>query len=694
MSDQATTPPPGGEPRTGGYYPAADDYLRAGWPNPFPLLGKDRDVPGGVTGRAGRRLERNEVAYWMTTCPDHNLALRLDGVVGIDVDNYAKAGVEKHGWQTLRLAMDRWGPLPPTYRSTARPGTGASGIYFYRVPEGYLGLVSQLKLADADGVAWGDVEIIQHHHRYAVVWPSTNPDADGAAYRWYDPQGNVMVGHVPRVEDLPELPLEWLQALLELGVTEDPTLARQAVQVARQDAEPEHWHPKVVEHYREGLEGLQGGVGSRHDNVGMAVGRLARDEERGRPGASTAIDWLGGHFQAELGAERDAQGEYQRMVDFSRSNAASTASSADREVATLRHWAEVLPRRGAAVHTEPAEAGAVGGSSAPAQYLPGGVIFDEPEATPALWGTSTEVMWAEGEPFMICAPPGVGKTTVAGQLVMGMCGVPGYETLLEMPVTPRAKVLYLAADRPRQIMRSLRRQARPEHRALLDEHLVIWKGPPPVDLALAPERLTMMVQEAGADVVVLDSLKDMAVGITDDKVGSGLNRAIQLAIASGIEVLVLHHQRKGQNGEKPKTLEDVYGSTWLTAGMGSVALLWGSAGDMAVELLHLKQPAEAVGPLQIEHDHTQGRSALAGGQWNALAYLRNIYPAGATTKEAAHAWFNKTPTRAEQMRTQRKLEALVRAGQAELTQRAAKGGTDGTTPAIYKAIPDCGQACG
>jgi len=691
MADQATTPPPGGEPRTGGYYPAADDYLKAGWANPFPLIGKARNVPEGVTGREGRRLDRAEVAYWMTTSPNHNLALRLDGVIGIDVDNYAKAGVEKHGWQTMKLAIERWGPLPPTWRSTARPGTGASGIYFYRVPQGYLGLVSQLKMPDADGQAWSDVEIIQYHHRYAVVWPSTNPDADGAPYRWYDPQGNVVIGGVvPTVAELPELPAAWLQGLAELGVTEDPTLARQAVQVAPQHAPADAWHPKVAEHYHEGTTALLGGVGSRHDNVGIVVGKLARDEERGRTGATTAIDWLGQHFTAALeDGERGAEAEYRRMVDFSRTQAAATQSSADREVATLRHWAERYPPRGGPVHvTDPdPEPGPPG---PPTEFLPGGAIFDEPEATPALWGSATEVLWAEGEPFMICAPPGVGKTTVAGQLVMGMVGMPGYEALLDLPVTPRAKVLYIAADRPRQIMRSLRRQADPAHRALLDEHLVIWKGPPPVDLALAPERLTLMAQEAGADVVVLDSLKDMAVGITDDKVGSGLNRAIQLAIAAGIEVLVLHHQRKGQNGEKPKTLEDVYGSTWLTAGMGSVALLWGLAGDMAVELLHLKQPAEAVGPLQIEHDHSVGRTTLAGGRWDALTYLRNIHPAGATTKEAAHAWFNKTPTRAEQMRAKRKLEALVKAGLVELIQRAAKGGNEGTMPAIYRVIQDCG----
>ena len=62
-------------------------------------------------------------------------------------------------------------------------------------------------------------------------------------------------------------------------------------------------------------------------------------------------------------------------------------------------------------------------------------------------------------------------------------------------------------------------------------------------------------------------------------------------VASEIEVVVSHHQRKATGyNKKPTTLADVYGSTWLTAGAGSVVLLWGEAGDPIVELTHLGSP--------------------------------------------------------------------------------------------------------
>jgi hypothetical protein len=58
----------------------------------------------------------------------------------------------------------------------------------------------------------------------------------------------------------------------------------------------------------------------------------------------------------------------------------------------------------------------------------------------------------------------------------------------------------------------------------------------------------------------MDSLKDAAVKLVDDEVGGNVNRAIQHCNAQGVDVAVLHHQRKGERGEKPTTLADVYGS--------------------------------------------------------------------------------------------------------------------------------------
>jgi replicative DNA helicase len=101
----------------------------------------------------------------------------------------------------------------------------------------------------------------------------------------------------------------------------------------------------------------------------------------------------------------------------------------------------------------------------------------------------------------------------------------------------------------------------------------------PFTIVDKPRRLADWLTGLGVGTVVIDSLKDMAVGLTEDAIGAAVNMALQETVASGIELVDLHHQRTGQAGRKPRSLEDVYGSTWLTAGHGSVVLLRGEPGD-------------------------------------------------------------------------------------------------------------------
>ncbi len=317
----------------------------------------------------------------------------------------------------------------------------------------------------------------------------------------------------------------------------------------------------------------------------------------------------------------------------------------------------------------------------------GNYILDAPTETPSLWGSPAtgRVLWAQGEPLFIVAPSGVGKTTVTNQLVLKLIGL-GAPEFLGLQVAPiGGKVLYLAADRPRQIVRSFRRMVTEADRDTLNAKLVIRGGPPPRDLAAHPETLLTMCQEAEADVVVIDSLKDVAVGLTDDKVGAGLNLAIQTVISEDIDVLALHHQRKGQNGERPKKLEDVYGSVWLVAGAGSVVLLWGQAGDPLVDLIHLKQPADVVGPLKLFHDHDRGVTTLERSEVDPLKVL-NARSNGLTAADLASLVADgRAPSDSDRKRAKRQLDRLVTSGLARCVS-GSKGGDGGTQPDRYHAV--------
>lgn len=318
------------------------------------------------------------------------------------------------------------------------------------------------------------------------------------------------------------------------------------------------------------------------------------------------------------------------------------------------------------VDTEPAwSAPLTVAAESPYAFTPGGsFILDSPADPEPLWGSGSDVLLADGESLVIAGGQGLGKTTLAQQIALGRAGIPEYTELLAFPITPGSRrVLYLAMDRPRQAARSFRRMVGEAWRTELDARLVVWQGPPPADLAKFPSLLLDLARKADADTIVVDSLKDAAVGLTDDEVGAGYNRARQGAIVAGVQVVELHHLRKAPTGAKTGhvSIDDLYGSTWLTSGAGSVLLLAGEPGDPIVTLHHLKQPADPVGPLKIIHDHDTGRSTV----WHAsdLVQVAKTTPGGISALDAARVLFDTDrPTAPQREKARRRLDRLTDQG--------------------------------
>lgn len=302
------------------------------------------------------------------------------------------------------------------------------------------------------------------------------------------------------------------------------------------------------------------------------------------------------------------------------------------------------------------------------EFTPGGAfVLDSPWRPDPIWGLGEEVLHADGEAMMIAGEQGLGKTTIAQQYALGRCGFAEYASLLGFPIKPGTRrVLYLAMDRPRQAARSLRRMVGDAWRDELDGRLLVWQGPPPWDLAKHPKLLRDMCSAAEADTVIVDSLKDAAIGLTDDEVGAGYNRARQTAIAAGIQVVELHHLRKAGNGApsgRARTcgLDDLYGSTWLTSGAGSVLVLTGRPGDAVVHMQHVKQPMSEVGPLQVMHNHSTGRTT----RWQEIDVIAIAAASvgGLSAVDLARVLFDTTsPTANEKKKAERKLQALVGKG--------------------------------
>ena len=294
----------------------------------------------------------------------------------------------------------------------------------------------------------------------------------------------------------------------------------------------------------------------------------------------------------------------------------------------------------------------------------GDFILDTPAVDTAVWGGDRgDTAWAQGEGLVIVGPQGVGKTTVAQQLALARAGL--LDRVIGMPVaTDDRLVLYIASDRPRQAARSLRRMVAEHNRDPLNDRLRVWAGPLPHLLSDQPASLARMCERLGVGTVFLDSIKDFVGKPSDEEHANRFNLAVQHCVAAGVEVCALHHQRKEQQGGgKPKTLADVYGSTFLTAGMGSVILLWGDPGDPIVELKHLKQPSEEIGPWNIRHDHERG--VTVRHQVVSLETILEQSPGGLTVKNAAALLRQTdTPTANDIEKVRRQLSKLVNQGRA------------------------------
>ena len=293
----------------------------------------------------------------------------------------------------------------------------------------------------------------------------------------------------------------------------------------------------------------------------------------------------------------------------------------------------------------------------PTRHVQGGdFIFDENDAVATVWGTGDDILWASQEGLMIAGGVGAGKSTIVQQLVLHGIGVRPGPFLGFDVFFPDGVVGYVAADRPPQIRRSMRRMVTEADRYVLDARVDFWRGPLPFDLSTAQVgELADWVEQRGWAVIVIDSLKDVTGGMSADEDGAAINRQFQELLVRGIQLVVNHHDRKGES--RVKVLDDVYGSRWLTAGFGSVLYVQGEAGADEVRLVHLKQPVAKVPDLDLRHDKTTGTTTVVG-----MAQIRKVRKPGQGKAEA--------------------LAAVKAKGRATTGQVAQALGLDGTRQAL------------
>lgn len=296
----------------GPYATAARLYRAAGWPGVLPVgqrPGEKWPPPSKFTGAGAPDPSGPDVEAWIETHGKRNIALRMPpGVLGLDVDAYEKGGKLKAGAAALAELEAQHGPLPATWVSSARPAP--SGIRWFRVPIELDG-----RPINWPGEAAKGIEVIQHGHRYALVWPSINPEADGAEYHWRTP-GDAPYARIPQPDELAELPEAWVRGLM-LGYarTEKSAIGRDELAAWWGLLRTGEMCPRVLDMLEAAHTGLWSSGGGRHETARDAARTLAAYGGEGHRGAPEALTQLGEYFTEAVAAPgRDASGEWLRLL--------------------------------------------------------------------------------------------------------------------------------------------------------------------------------------------------------------------------------------------------------------------------------------------------------------------------------------------------------------------------------------------
>ncbi|MGA0895039.1 MAG: AAA family ATPase [Ilumatobacteraceae bacterium] len=521
-----------------GYAMVARQYFDAGWaPLPLPA-GQKASPPPGTTGADGMWPTIDDIDRWKAQHPAGNIALRMpDTVIGIDVDDYD----DKGGGTTLDQLEAELGQLPATWVSTSRGQGGRSGIRLYRIPKG-------LRLP---GVLGPGIDVIQHHHRYMLVPPSTHPNGD--RYRIYDKHGQRAL-QPPAIDELPTLPAAWAA---KWAPSQQPAIAPQRAtatviyddSVAERINRDHDWHTLL---YTDGWTMTQRKAGQTHwARPGKDEGTSAVLHEPDGPLVvfSTSVPALQHRW-----AERDGHWSYSLF-----GYVAATRHNGDRS-GCARAYRQHLNSVETQYHT-------LRTANVANAVLDGRTVDIDTYAHLVDWGTfwsadNPDEEWLayplipKGRSVALYAPAKAGKSTVVLAAVAALAS--GGSILGNPPVEP-ADVLYLDYEMTHaDLYERLSELGYGPHTDLRRLHYALLPSLPPLDTPGGAAVVVDLADRLNCQLVVVDTF-GRAVEGDEDKADTvrAFYRHTGLALkAKGIAVLRTDHAGKdvdrGQRGSSAK----------------------------------------------------------------------------------------------------------------------------------------------
>lgn len=581
-------------------------YLDAGWSGILPLPPHAKHAPpAGYTGADGRWPTRHDIDRWAREQPDGNIALRLPrDVIGVDLDLYRNADARN---ELERLC----GPLPPTWCSTSR--VDGSGIRFYRVPPPPAGTVWQS--APVPGV-----EIVQHHHRYAVVWPSIHPE--GREYLWVDETSGEISDRPPEIDELTELP--WA-AIAALAHTPEAATQRAPVELELPAGD---MSVTVERRLHAAVAATKGERGSRHDAACRDVTALMRLAERGEPGVERALALLEAAFVAQVGPDRAKAGaaerEFDDIVNGARRLVASTVGRIPTRAERDAEWQRtrelaIVGERQVLEHAAEAAAADVDDT----------VELDELLGTPdEPYDWLIEGLVERGDRVILTGLEGRGKSTFLRQFaVKAASGIHPFDDSAQPPL----QVLYVDLENSRRQVRRKVGELRAAAGGAYDGRLRFTFRPEGIDLTRTPDVawLATVIGAHRPDLVVIGPIYKMATGDPKDEQTARVVSTVldQLRTTHQCALLIEAHTPYA-DGAKSKRPERPYGAS-LWSRWPEFGIYLGPEGD----LLHWRgQRDERAWPRKVERGQpwpwmvtSDGEEAADREQWEGPTHcIRDI----------------------------------------------------------------------
>lgn len=210
---------------------------------------------------------------------------------------------------------------------------------------------------------------------------------------------------------------------------------------------------------------------------------------------------------------------------------------------------------------------------------------------------------------MVTGAPGAGKTqfslNIAEHLALG-------KPLLDFTIPQPRKVGFFSLEMDlATIKHFLEKNAKGytnEEAILLQENFRIFPLGQPLWLNMPDQqdKVKARIVAEGLEVICIDSLSAATSGslIEEGAIRALMGWLASLRQSTGVAVWWIHHNRKASGANtKPKKLEDVYGSQFITASVTSAVTLWPLNKNNRIELSFLKtRLQERSGPVNMERD--------------------------------------------------------------------------------------------